>query len=220
MALVTVEDLARLKQLNAEDLRAFGLADAAYGVRFDYRGLAGETARARRRTGLRGAGGSSWDPDGGLPIVPYIHADHRARVAAAGYLIVVEGESDCWAGWTHGVPVLGVPGSDQWSTLTAGHLAGARTVFLQREPIEAPNATFPQGIEVYLATLERHVRNLGFAGEVFELQMPEGLEDLSALHCADPARFAQRLEVGLAQARRSPRPSTGLLAAGDEGRQA
>jgi hypothetical protein len=208
MTVVTVEALARLKHLEPEELRGFGLEDAPFGVRFPYIGLDGHPARARWRTGLRGAGGSEWAPDPDLPVVPYIRPDHCEHVAAAGYLIVVEGESDCWAGWRHGIPVLGIPGSDRWPSLTLAHLAGAGCIYLQREPTPAPNATFPEGIEAYLSALAAHIRDLGYTGEVRVLDPPAGVEDLSALHGTDPVGFTAALAAALAAAPPYP-PASG-----------
>lgn len=200
MTIVTVDMLAASKRLQATRLREFGLSDQPYGVRFEYRALDGNPGRPRRRTGLRGAGGSMWEPDCQLPIVPYVEPGHRRAVAAHGYLLVVEGESDCWTGWSHGVPVLGVPGADQWRTLRLEHLEGADAVFLQREPVVGATATFPQGIDAYLDLLSVHLRSIGYVGEIRELRLTDGVEDLSGLHCLDEALFDERLAAAMAQA--------------------
>ena len=52
-------------------------------------------------------------------------------VAAAGHLILVEGESDCWTLWFHGHPALGLPGADTVKkTLHLGHVAAVGTIYV------------------------------------------------------------------------------------------
>ena len=41
---------------------------------------------------------------------------------AAGWVLIVEGESDCWTGWHYGLPVVGVPGKTNWKSHMAEKL--------------------------------------------------------------------------------------------------
>ena len=52
---------------------------------------------------------------------------------AAGWVLVVEGESDCWAGWHYGLPVVGVPGKSSWQLRHGRHLASLE-VYVWQEP--------------------------------------------------------------------------------------
>ncbi|GAH15238.1 unnamed protein product, partial [marine sediment metagenome] len=33
-----------------------------------------------------------------------------------GWVLLVEGESDCWTAWYHGIPALGLPGKTHWKS--------------------------------------------------------------------------------------------------------
>ncbi len=50
-----------------------------------------------------------------------------------GWLLLVEGESDCWTLWAHNLPALGIPGKSVWQHDWADYLAGL-DVYLWQEP--------------------------------------------------------------------------------------
>jgi len=55
----------------------------------------------------------------------------------AGYILLVEGESDCHVAWYRGLPAVGVPGVDNWRDEWAEHLNGISKIFVVVEPDEA-----------------------------------------------------------------------------------
>jgi hypothetical protein len=55
----------------------------------------------------------------------------------AGYVLLVEGESDCHTAWYRGLPAVGVPGVDNWRDEWAEHLNGIPKIFVMVEPDEA-----------------------------------------------------------------------------------
>jgi putative DNA primase/helicase len=55
----------------------------------------------------------------------------------AGYILLVEGESDCHVAWYRGLPAVGVPGVDNWRDEWALHLHGIPKIFVMVEPDEA-----------------------------------------------------------------------------------
>lgn len=52
----------------------------------------------------------------------------------AGYVVLVEGESDAQSLWYHGFPALGVPGANNWRNEWASELAGIEKVYAVIEP--------------------------------------------------------------------------------------
>jgi len=54
-----------------------------------------------------------------------------------GYVLLVEGESDCHVAWYRGLPAVGVPGVDNWRDGWAKHLGGIPKIFVVVEPDEA-----------------------------------------------------------------------------------
>jgi len=60
---------------------------------------------------------------------------HRLEEAHyAGYVLLVEGESDCHTAWYRGLPAVGVPGVDNWRDEWAEHLNGISKIFVVVEP--------------------------------------------------------------------------------------
>lgn len=182
---VTIARLAESKQLPAEALHRFGLADSDEGVRFAYFTSSGAAGRTRLRTGMRGAGGSSWVPGDKAPVVAYSTPESLLCARDLGYQIVVEGESDCWTAWHHGLPAVGIPGSAHWDALTLEHLPVAE-IFVQ---VEADSAqTYPGGVAEYVDAVISRIREVGFTGPVHELRLGD-VSDLSDLYQRDPEAF-------------------------------
>jgi putative DNA primase/helicase len=176
---LTLDALAQAKRLPADFLRGLGLADLpGGGVRIPYLDPAGNAIAVKRRTALKARDGSYWPK--GKPLAAY--GQWRLDVAAkAGFLIVVEGESDSWALWYHGLPALGLPGAGAVQTLRQEHIEAVGKVYVHREP-DCGGAAFIEGVRARLAALD-------FAGQAFEFRTPNGLKDPADLHASDPSKF-------------------------------
>jgi AAA domain len=181
---ITLAQLAAHKRLSLDFLKHLGLYDLpGGGVGIPYCDETGVQLAVKRRPALAAKDGSFWPK--GKPLATY--GDWRLdRARAEGLLILVEGESDCWALWHHGLPALGLPGSNTTQALTAEHLAGLPAVYVHREPDPGGDA-FVRGVTARLAAL-------AYAGRLYDLRMPEGVKDPADLHAQDPARFKPRLE--------------------------
>ena len=191
---VTVEKLAEAKQLPVEALHSFGLANFEAGVRFKYRDSRGMPARPRLRTAMRGADGSQWDSTSTLPITTYSPPSGVQIAVDPSEIILVEGESDCWSAWFHGVAACGIPGPEHWDKIEEGNVVGFETIYIIREPATDDSPTYREGVDAYIDKLCQRLRTIGFQGPILELQMPDGLFDLSELHQADPDQFVTRLQ--------------------------
>jgi hypothetical protein len=180
----TLQTLAEAKRFPVEFLRELGLHDLPQGgVGIPYYGADGEEIAIKRRTALTAKEGSYWRK--GIPLAAY--GQWRLDVAAkAGFLMLVEGESDCWALWHHALPALGLPGANTARTLLREHVEAVGTLYAHREPGTA-GGEFVTGVA-------RRLAELGFMGRVFELRMPEGVKDPADLHAADPDTFKAALE--------------------------
>jgi hypothetical protein len=181
---LTVAALAEAKHLPAEFLRELGLHDLPQGgVGIPYYGPTGEEIAVKRRSALKATEGSYWPK--GTPLTAY--GQWRLGDAAkAGFLIVVEGESDCWVLWHRGLPALGLPGANTTKVLLHEHVEAIGTIYVHREP-DRGGAAFVEGVRVRLSVL-------GFEGRAFELRMPDGIKDPADLHVADSQQFFSRLE--------------------------
>ena len=118
---LTLAEYADAKRLPLEWLRDdLGLVDARYAkqaaVAIPYNGADGAVRAMRFRTALgRSSGGDDnrfrWRRGSTLCLYG---ADQAPHLAAAGYVVVVEGESDTQTLWHHHFPAVGVPGAANW----------------------------------------------------------------------------------------------------------
>jgi hypothetical protein len=183
----TVAALASAKRLPADFLTGLGLSDLPKGgVGIAYYDATGAEVAIKQRTALKAAEGSYWPK--GKPLMAY-GCWRIDRANKTGFLILVEGESDCWAVWHHGLPALGIPGANAVMTLLKEYIEGVPTIYVHREPDKGGTA-FVEGVG-------RRLADLKFAGKAFELRMPEGVKDPAELHAHDPKRFKAALEEAI-----------------------
>jgi hypothetical protein len=78
----------------------------------------------------------------------------------AGYVMLVEGESDSQAGWFHGVPVMGVPGATGFQSEWIADLEGVEKIYAIVEPDEGGDAFWQRlaATEFERAALQGHPR--------------------------------------------------------------
>ncbi len=129
---LTLHEYAERKGLALAGLAKAGVEEriGKYGdaiVAMPYRRADGTTIRTKCRTRK----GTFWDRDGeGTPLY-----GQDVLAASTGPVLIVEGESDCHAGWQRGVTVVGLPGASQWKPDYAALLSG-REVIVWQEPDE------------------------------------------------------------------------------------
>ncbi len=193
---ITVRALAAHKRLPIELLDRLGVHDLRLGgVGIPYHDENGEVARVRRRSALVAKEGSSWlkgpePPPYLLPLLPLARK--------AGYLVLVEGETDAWTLVHHHFPVLGLPGAQHARKLAAPHLEGVARLFVVREP--------DRGGEIFTQGIFRRLAELEWKGEAREVRL-EGAKDPSELHLRDPDTFRDAFERALAAAAPLAAPS-------------
>jgi putative DNA primase/helicase len=184
---LTVAALAQDKCLPADFLRSLGLwDDAHHGVIIPYRDESGKTFRERRRRALKAGDGSSWGPGKGL--IPY-GLDRLDAARAAGSLVLVEGESDCWTLWHVGCPALGFPGATMAKKLSPELLRGIARVYVVQEP-DAAGAQFAEDAA-------RVIHSGRWTGEARLVQL-DGVKDPNdLLKKTGPAGFAAAWQAAL-----------------------
>ncbi len=148
--------------------------------------------RHRRRYALTGKNKFAWSgckADG--EIVPY--GLNRLQAARqAGYIILVEGESDCWTLWHQDFPAMGVPGASTARKLKQEYLQDLDRVYLIREP-DAGGEEFAEGVRKRLAGWK------SWKGQLLVIDL-EGAKDASELHCKEPHAFRETFEKAIAGA--------------------
>ncbi len=185
---VTVKALAEAKELPLDFLLSLGLEDTPQGVVIPYFNVDGTRhPRARIRSALKAGNGSRWTP-GDDPIIPY-GLDHLPDAIQQGFLILVEGESDCWTLWCAGFPALGIPGASMAKVLEAAHLKDIPSVYVCREP--------DQGGKTFVDGTTKRLMEIQYRGEIFIFSCGS-FKDPSELYINDPENFSQRFEEILA----------------------
>jgi len=187
----TLAQYAEAKRLPVDFLRQLGLSDTQYlrapAVRIPYLLEDGSEGPVRFRLALS-------ETDGAAPRFvwrrgsrPCLYGLNRLEAARqAGYVVLVEGESDCHTLWYHGEPAVGVPGANNWrDDRDAPHLQGIPTIYAVIEPDQGGAALVDK---LKASCLRDQVRIIRLGD----------LKDVSGLYLADPERFRERWEAAKA----------------------
>src|SRR5215207_5217954 len=184
----TLKGYSEVKKLPEGFLRGVGLRDVTYfekpAVRIPYPDEQCQEAAVRFRVSLEGAEKCRWRR-GDKPR-PYGLLEEARK---AGYVVLVEGESDCHTLWYHEVPALGIPGVNNWRDGWAANLEGIEKLYAVIEPDQGGD-TLRERLTRCEAIRERlHLVELGEH------------KDASALHLTHPDEFKERLEAALEDAK-------------------
>jgi hypothetical protein len=184
---ITLEDLGRAKALPVSFLEGLGIKNTANGVHIPYRKMDGGESRSRLRSALCAKEGSIWLPPKGSECLAY-GLDRLFDARENGYLVVVEGESDCWTLWHHGFPAMGLPGADNSGKILLEYLVGIPAIYYWREP-DTGGETLARGFKTRMS-------GIGYKGELREVKI-EGVKDPNDLHRDNPDRFKERFQAAL-----------------------
>lgn len=139
----------------------------ATALAFPYLNESGSVKAIRYRFANKGDKKFRWRK--GDKTLPY-GLQRLPEIRAAGWCLLVEGETDTLTGWLHGLPFLGVPGATNWKSSFAKKLQDLK-VYIWQEP-DAAGAKF----------VEKVARDLP---NLLVIQAPPGVKDISAAHCQD-----------------------------------
>jgi hypothetical protein len=181
---LTLAQYAAAKVLPIDFLRACGLSDMRYAerpaLRVPYLGANGDEVAVRFRVAMDGDR-FRWR-SGSKPCLYGLHRLADAR--AAGYVVVVEGESDAHTLWYHGIAAIGLPGATNWrEDRDAGWFDGIETIYIIIEPDKGG-----QAVKKWLAQSSIRSR-----AKLIQL----ATKDPSARHIADPKKFLRAWKVAL-----------------------
>ncbi|MCL4296525.1 MAG: hypothetical protein KJ077_12390 [Anaerolineae bacterium] len=136
----TLERYAEAKGLPADYLAGLGLIDTKKNgkpvLKIPYYDQAHSEVAIRYRLALaKGKSDNRFMWRKGDKVLPY-GLWRLSEAHQAGYVVMVEGESDCHTLWYHGIPALGIPGATNWRDEWKEHLTGL-TVYFWQEPDQA-----------------------------------------------------------------------------------
>ncbi len=189
----TVAQYADAKQLRLEFLRTLGLSDCWYlslpAVRIPYLAEDGTEAAVRfRRELTKSATGDdrfAWKK-GTKPCLYGLWRLPHAR--KAGYVVLVEGESDAQTLWLHDVPALGIAGAGNWrEERDAPHLVDIPLIYVVIEPDTGGTA------------VRKWLAKSAIRDRVHLLDLGE-VKDPSGLYLQDPDTFVARWQAAVARA--------------------
>ena len=185
---LTLLDLALEKQLPWRFLLSLGIIELpSGGLHIPYHLLDGTPApRSRLRTALIARQGSRWSKGTGR-IVPY-GLERLDEARKAGYLVLVEGESDCWTLWYQGFPALGLPGAEMAGTLEPSMLSGNDRLYLVQEP-DTAGATL-------VKTLTDRLKGWRWQGKAAVIHLPTA-KDPNDLYKQDRKGFRAAFQQAL-----------------------
>ena len=177
---LTLEQLCEAKHLQVSFLESLGCCNTKRNgvthVTVPYLSETGETLAVRSRLALTG-NRFRWRKNDKLQLYGL---DRLTMVRERGWVLLVEGESDCWTAWTHDIPALGVPGKGAWRSEWAAKVSGL-DCYVWQEP-EA---------EDFTRRLAADIPNLRV------IVHPEGTKDLSDAHIAgqDVVKLVETLKA-------------------------
>jgi hypothetical protein len=187
-----LENYAAAKGLPVEFLTKQGLRDQRYqgqpAVRISYRGVDGSEEAVRYRIALEKSEEADdrfrWRTGSKARLYGLWRLE---SIRKAGYVVLVEGESDAQTLWYHGIEALGIPGASNWKQEFAEHLEGIGKVYAVIEP--------DQGGDTLRQTLSASsIRDRLY---VVELGEPK---DASGFYLSDREHFEENLNRALAAA--------------------
>jgi hypothetical protein len=195
---LSLAEHAAAKGLPEDFLRQLGLVDTVYAhkpaVRIPYRASGGTEVAVRFRIAALGADKFRWAK--GSKAIPY-GLDRLSDAREAGYVVIVEGESDAATCWFHDIPAIGLPGATTWNEdRDASLLDGLSAIYVVIEP--------DKGGAVVLKWLSRS----SIRPRARLVRLPPGTKDPSALHIADPDGFNAAFQRALDVAEPCPEPET------------
>lgn len=179
----TLEAYAEAKGLPLEFLRSLGLRTISImshpAVRIPY--LSPETTELAVRFRLALTGNLKFKWKTGAK--PALYGLDRIEAAKeAGYVVLVEGESDCHTLWYHKIPALGMPGAATWKEGWAAFLDDIPEVYVLIEPDAGGKA------------VQKWLSKSPLRTKAFLLKLGEE-KDPSSLFLSGPEEFLTRFEA-------------------------
>jgi hypothetical protein len=184
----TIAVYAEAKKIPVEFLRSVGLSEFKLNgtpvLRIPYFDASGAEVAVRFRIALEGKKRFVWR--NGSKTCLY-GLDRLTDARTAGYVMLVEGESDCHSLWQHQLPALGLPGNTNWNEERDAPLLGEiPVIYVVIEPEQSGNGVLKWLSRSAIAPRARLVRL--------------AVKDPSALHLSvdgDPERFRSELQAAL-----------------------
>ena len=182
---VTLAQYAHAKRLPIDFLQGLGMRDMTYlnqhAVRIPYKTEGGDESAVRFRLAMEKKDGEDtrfrWKT-GSKPLLYGLWRLPQCR--QQGYVVLVEGESDCQTLWFHNIPALGIPGAGNWKEARdAAYLENVSLIYVIIEPDSGGEA------------VKKWLANSTISSRAKLINLGE-YKDPSGLYLADPTQFLAR----------------------------
>jgi hypothetical protein len=188
-----LKNYAEAKGLPVDFLKKHGLRDQKYqgqqAVRISYRSVDGTEEAVRFRVALAKSEEADerfrWRTGSKAQLYGLWRLEN---IKKAGYVVLVEGESDAQTLWYQRIPALGIPGANNWKQEFAEHLEGIERIYVIIEP--------DQGGE----TLREKLSASSIRERLYLVGLGEH-KDASGLYLSDRESFKDRFFSALKEAR-------------------
>jgi hypothetical protein len=190
---ITLERYAQEKRLPLSFLKGLGLKDFTYfgkpAIRIPYLNKDGEEISVRFRINLQKGRASDNRFHWKSGAKSFLYGLWQLGSAeAAGYVVIVEGESDCHTLWHHQVPAIGIPGANSWrENRDADFLKNIPLIYIVIEPDAGGDA------------VKRWLDSSSIRNRVRLVRLGQH-KDPSALYLADPDQFLAAWKKALEEA--------------------
>jgi hypothetical protein len=182
---LTLAEYAAAKGLPVHFLRQCGVAeyirDGICRLRIPYLDVDGTVLATRLRLALSGEHRFRWTSGSRTTLYGWWRL---TAAQAAGFVVLVEGESDTQTLWHHGLPALGFPGAATWKPEWDAALIGIDTIYVVIEPDNG-------GDKVVQWLAKQSWR------EKVRLVRLDGVKDVSELHLANQDAFDASFQAAL-----------------------
>jgi len=158
--------------------------------------------RQRLRTALTAKEGSYWS-EGDAPIIPY-GLERLENARKAGYIVIVEGESDSWTLWYHDIPALGIPCVGMYASLKKEYVENIEKLYIIQEPPSQEDIEKGRDPgKKFVADVHEQLQKIGYTGKIYSIdfQAETGTKDPNALRKKDAKAFDKTIETVLNRAR-------------------
>lgn len=182
----SVDKIAKDKYLSVDLLKKLGVKQISdTDVQILYYDIEGSgNCRQRIRTNVIAKEGSRWE-ENDKKVVPY-GLWKLEEAYKRGFIIVCEGESDCWTLWKYGYPAMGLPGAGMTGKLEINYIDNIPKVFIIHE--------YDEGGQKFLEGIIKRLKDINYIGEAFEINMTPEYNDINDLYKKNKPAFPKTVD--------------------------
>ncbi len=183
----TVEDYCSEKKLPLDFIKSLGIKNTKNGISIPYYDETGQLITTRIRYHPKNSIRFTWSKGSRVCLYGLWKLE---EIRNAGYVILVEGESDAHTLWLHNYPALGIPGASSFQKDWVDLLQGLK-IYISKEP--------DTGGETFVKKIVEAFKEKQASNKLYQFTIKEH-KDPSGLYIDNPEFFKQRFDAVLQSA--------------------